>query len=92
MIDIKKYEKLSALNLSEEEEKNLAKDLEEIIQYFEILKEVDTNNVEPYIYTQGAKLFLREDKIGENTDKESLKKNRELFNGKFYRIKKIMGE
>ncbi len=92
MIDIKKYEKLSALNLTEEEEKRIAKDLEEIIRYFEVLKEVNTDNVEPYVYTKGAKLFLRKDSIGKHLEREALLKNRELFKGKFYKVKRIIGE
>ncbi len=92
MIDIKKYEKLSALNLNEKEEKMIAKDLEDIIKYFEVLKEVDTTNVEPYIYTKGAKLFLREDKTGKTLEKDDLLKNRKLFKDGFYKIKKIMGD
>jgi aspartyl-tRNA(Asn)/glutamyl-tRNA(Gln) amidotransferase subunit C len=91
-MDLKKYEKLAALNLNPDEEKRIAKDLEEIINYFEILKEVDTKNVEPLIYTKGAKLFLRKDEIGKSLPKDALKKNRDLFNGNFYKVKKIMGD
>lgn len=91
-MDLKKYEKLAALNLSEEEEKRIAKDLTDIINYFEILKEIDTENVEPLVYTKGAKLFMRKDERQESLDKEALKKNRELFNGNFYKVKKIIGD
>jgi len=91
-VDLKKYEKLAALNLSEEEEKRIAKDLTDIINYFEILKEIDTENVEPLVYTKGAKLFMRKDERQESLDKEALKKNRELFNGNFYKVKKIIGD
>jgi len=91
-VDLKKYEKLAALNLSEDEEKRIAKDLTDIINYFEILKEIDTENVEPLVYTKGAKLFMRKDERQESLDKEALKKNRELFNGNFYKVKKIIGD
>lgn len=91
-MDLKKYEKLAALNLSEDEEKRIAKDLTDIINYFEILKEIDTENVEPLVYTKGAKLFMRKDERQESLDKEALKKNRELFNGNFYKVKKIIGD
>ena len=90
-MDLKKYEKLAALNLSEEEEKRISKDLTDIINYFEVLKEVNTDNVEPLVYTKGAKLFMRKDEKQKSLDKESLKKNRDLFNDNFYRVKKIIG-
>ncbi|MCD6426814.1 MAG: Asp-tRNA(Asn)/Glu-tRNA(Gln) amidotransferase subunit GatC [Caldisericaceae bacterium] len=92
MIDLKKYEKLAALNLSKEEKEKIEKDLEEIINYFEMLKEVNTEGVEPYVYTKGAKLFLRKDVPGKTLDKKALEKNRKLFDGKFYKVKKIMGD
>ena len=91
-MDLKKYEKLAALNLSEEEEKRISKDLTDIINYFEILKEVNTDNVEPLVYTKGTKLFMRKDEKQKSLSKESLKKNRELFNGNFYKVKKIIGD
>ncbi len=91
-MDLKKYEKLAALNLSEEEEKRISKDLTDIINYFEVLKEVNTDNVEPLVYTKGAKLFMRKDEKQKSLDKESLKKNRDLFNDNFYRVKKIIGD
>ena len=92
MIDIKKYEKLSALSLNKEEEEKISKDLEGIIDYFGMLKEVNTENVEPYVYTQGARLFLRKDVRWKSLEKEALTKNRKLFKGSFYKVKKIMGE
>ena len=92
MIDIKKYEKLSALSLNQKEEGEISKDLEAIIGYFGTLKEVNTENVEPYVYTQGAQLFLRKDVKGKSLGKEALTKNRKLFKGNFYKVKKIMGE
>ncbi len=91
-MDLKKYEKLAALNLSEDEEKRISKDLNNIINYFEVLKEVDTKNVEPLVYTKGAKLFMRKDEKQKSLDKESLKKNRTLFNGNFYKVRKIIGD
>ncbi len=92
MIDIEKYEKLAALNLSGEEKIRISKDLEKIINYFEMLKEVNTDEIEPYVYTKGAKLFLRRDELGKTLSKKDLERNRKLFNGKFYKVKKIIGD
>ncbi len=92
MIELEKYEKLAALNLDDEEKEKIKKDLEEIINYFEMLKEVNTEGMEPYVYTKGAKLFLRKDVPGKTLDKKALEKNRKLFDGKFYKVKKIIGD
>jgi aspartyl-tRNA(Asn)/glutamyl-tRNA(Gln) amidotransferase subunit C len=92
MIDIDKIEKLAALKLKEKEKKAILNDLEEIIHYFEILKEVDTEDVEPQIYTKEACLFLRKDKAENGLNKEDLEKNKTLASGNFYRVKHIIGE
>ncbi|MFA5386364.1 MAG: Asp-tRNA(Asn)/Glu-tRNA(Gln) amidotransferase subunit GatC [Candidatus Paceibacterota bacterium] len=38
---------LSRIKLDEKEEQKLLKDLEEILEYFNLLKEVDTENIKP---------------------------------------------
>ncbi len=92
MIDIDKIEQLAALKLKEKEKKTILNDLEEIIHYFEILKEVNTENVEPQIYTKRAHLFLRKDKTENGLRKEDLEKNKTLARENFYKVKHIIGE
>jgi len=92
MFDIKKIERLASLRLKSEEKEAIIKDLEEILNYFNILKEVNTENIEPLIYTKGIKLFLRKDKINEGLPLKEIEKNRELFGNNFFKVKKIVGE
>ncbi len=92
MIDIDKIEKLAALKLKEKEKETILNDLEEIIHYFEILKEVNIENVEPQIYTKEAHLFLRKDETENGLCKEDLEKNKTLARENFYRVKHIIGE
>ncbi len=92
MIDIEKIEKLAALKLKKEEKEKIQKDLKEIIHHFEVLKEIDTDGVEPYVYMKGARLFLRKDQVKKGLNKEDLKKNRILSQDKFYKVKRIMGD
>ncbi len=92
MIDLEKIEALSALKLKGEEKEKIIKDLEEIIEYFEILKEVDTEGLEPLIYTKGIALSLREDKVTESLDIKYIERNRKLFGNNLFRVKRIIGE
>ena len=92
MIDIDKIEKLAKLKLKEKEKETILNDLKEIIHYFEILKEVNTKNVEPQIYTKGAQLFLRKDEIENGLNEEDLEKNKTLTSGNFYKVKHIIGK
>ena len=92
MFDIEKIERLAALKLQGEEKESIIKDLEEILNYFNILKEVNTEDVEPLVYTEKIKLFLRKDEIKEGLPIKEVEKNRELFGDNFFKVKKIVGE
>ena len=86
MFDIEKIERLAALKLKGEEKESITKDLEEILNYFNILKEVNTEDVEPLVYTEEIKLFLRKDEIKEGLPIKEVEKNRELFGDNFFKV------
>jgi aspartyl/glutamyl-tRNA(Asn/Gln) amidotransferase C subunit len=92
MFDIEKIERLAALKLQGEEKESITKDLEEILNHFNILKEVNTEDIEPLVYTEEIKLFLRKDEIKEGLPIKEAEKNRELFGDNFFKVKKIVGE
>lgn len=54
---------LARLNLSEEEVQKYAKQLSSILDYAEILKEVDTENVKPISQITGLNNVKREDVV-----------------------------
>ncbi len=56
--------KLARLTLSDAEVEKFAKELTSILQYVDILKEVDTSNVEPTAQVTGQTNVLRIDEIG----------------------------
>jgi len=59
--EIKHIAKLAKLNLSEEEIGKFQKQLSSILDYIELLNEVDTTNVEPTTQTTRLKNVARED-------------------------------
>jgi aspartyl-tRNA(Asn)/glutamyl-tRNA(Gln) amidotransferase subunit C len=92
MIDLDKIEALALLKLQGEEREKILKDLEEIIKYFEVLNEVNTDNAEPLVYTKHVELFLRKDEVSKSLDMKGLEKNRKLFSDNFFKVKRIIGE
>ncbi len=57
---------LSRIECTEEEQTNLLKDLENILQYIDLLNEVDTENVAPCNHVlEEVTNVMREDEIGE---------------------------
>lgn len=91
-IDLERIEKLAALKLDEGEKDSMLKDLEEIIGYFENLKEVETENVEPMIYGEKIELILREDDVKEGLSIKDIERLRELFGDGYIRVKRIIGD
>ncbi len=53
--------RLGRLNLTEQEEKELGEDLNEILSFAEKIKEVDTSDVEPTYHAVAVKNVFRED-------------------------------
>lgn len=60
---ISKLEKLSKLRLIPEEKVQIGKDLEKIIEMFDKLVEVDTENVEPTRHMTSHQHPLRDDQV-----------------------------
>ena len=58
---INKIAKLARIRLSEEESKDLLKDMNSILDWVEQLNEVNTDNVEPLSNVSRSKLYLRKD-------------------------------
>lgn len=59
---------LARLDLKAGEEEKLLKNLQEILDYFKELQEVDTANVEPMTGGTSLKNVLREDEVGKTDD------------------------
>lgn len=88
--DIYHVAKLANLDLTEEEKKKFAKQLEETISYVESLEKVDTSNVEPTSQVTGLENILREDVIEPSlTQEEALQNAKSTHNG-FFKVKGIL--
>ncbi len=59
--DLEKLANLARMDLKPEEKEKLLKDLEKILDYFEELKEVATDNVEPLTGGTESQNILRDD-------------------------------
>ena len=78
-IDKKQVEhiaELSRIKLSDKEKEKFSKELSQILDYFEKLKEVNTENVSPISQVTGIKNVLREDEE-EKIEKQKRDKRRE---------------
>jgi aspartyl-tRNA(Asn)/glutamyl-tRNA(Gln) amidotransferase subunit C len=87
---ISKLEKLSRLELAEQEKISIQKELNEILSMVEKLNELDTTGVEPLIYISAEENVLRVDKIKNQLPHEVALKNAPLQNGEYFLVPKVI--
>ncbi len=66
---------LAKLNVSEEEKKEIAKDLDHILDYIETMNELDTEGIEPMSHVLPVKNVFREDVVINQDNRDQLIKN-----------------
>ena len=80
---------LARLRLSPEEESLLAMELDTILGYMEKLNQLDTDHVEPFKHNISLNP-LREDRVTNRPDTESLLANAPDRDGTFFKVPKII--
>ncbi len=90
-IDVNHVAKLANLTLTPNEEEKFEKQLEDILAYFEKLKEVDTSGVEETSQVTGLENVTREDMPTncELTQEEAISGSKSTHNGLF-KVKGIL--
>jgi aspartyl-tRNA(Asn)/glutamyl-tRNA(Gln) amidotransferase subunit C len=79
--------------LSEEDVDHFSEQLSEILDYFERLRQVDTEGVPPTAHTLPLHNVMREiDEPGTPLDKEAVLANAPLRDGDHFRVKVILEE
>lgn len=66
---------LSRLTLPQEEKAELLEQMQQILDYMELLNTVDTEHIEPLIQAAGLKNVFREDVVQPSADRERLMAN-----------------
>ncbi|MBO5908974.1 MAG: Asp-tRNA(Asn)/Glu-tRNA(Gln) amidotransferase subunit GatC [Clostridia bacterium] len=72
---VKYLAELSKIEISYDEVPNMKSELNSILQYMDILNQVDTNGVLPLSHIFDIKNVMREDKVAESSNREEI-----LFN------------
>jgi aspartyl-tRNA(Asn)/glutamyl-tRNA(Gln) amidotransferase subunit C len=89
---VKHIAKLARLSLSEKEVERYQKELSQILEYIEKLKEVDVSGVEPVFHPLRVKNVFRED-VESKKNLEEIKKLIELMPEKkegYLKVKKVL--
>jgi len=89
-IDILHVAKLANLPLNDQEKNKFEKQLSEILSYIELLKKVDTKNVEITSQVTGLENVSREDKITPSLTQEQALSNVNQQNNGLVKVKAIL--
>jgi len=87
---ILKLEKLSRLNLNEEDRKIIKDDLRSILDMIDKLQEVDTENEEPLLYMNQEEYKWRADKINNELDIKAALKNSPNATEEYFTVPKVL--
>jgi aspartyl-tRNA(Asn)/glutamyl-tRNA(Gln) amidotransferase subunit C len=81
---------LARLRLTPEEEAEFTEQLDQILTYMDQLALVDTAQVEAFTHTANTAGALREDRVTNRPDSESLLANAPDRDGTFFKVPKIL--
>jgi aspartyl-tRNA(Asn)/glutamyl-tRNA(Gln) amidotransferase subunit C len=81
---------LARIELTEEEKQAFTKQLNEVLDYFKKINEIDTSNIEPTYHVLNLVNVLREDKVEPSLSKEDALRNASQKEDSFIRAPKII--
>ena len=85
--------RLARVGLSEEDIERFSEQLSDILDYFERLRQVDTEGVHPTAHTLPLHNVMREvDEPAPPLDREAVLGNAPVREGDYFRVKVILGE
>ncbi len=88
--DVVKVAKLSRLKLSDSEIDTFTSQLGKVLEYVDILNEVDTDGVEPMAHAVEQANVLREDVAKNSLPREAALANAPKTDGKFFQVPAIL--
>lgn len=81
---------LARIELTEEEKQAFTKQLNEVLDYFKKINEIDTSNIEPTYHVINLANVLREDKVEPSLSKEDALRNASQKEDSFIKAPKII--
>ena len=83
---------LARIGLTDEEIEMFGEQLSQILEQFEVLKELDTTGVTPTGHASGLQTVMRDDLAEDSLDSEDVLKNAPRREGEFFRVNAVLEE
>src|SRR3954452_16648795 len=81
---------LARLHFTENEKKEIEKDLQRMISFVEKLNEIDTTGVQPLQHMSISTNILREDEIKGSVSRDEALQNAPVTDGIFFKVPKVI--
>ena len=90
--DVEKVSLLARLQLSPREVDALTLQLGQIVEYVELLDELDTDNVQPMAHAMDLSNVFADDQVRESLSREQALANAPKRDGECYRVPAVLGD
>lgn len=84
--------RLARVGLSDQDVERFSHQLSDILDYFERLRQVDTEGIPPTAHTLPLHNVMRDDVTAPSLDKEETLANAPLREGDYFRVRQILDE
>lgn len=81
---------LARLKLNQDEQERLARDMNQILEYMELLNEVDTTHIKPLEHVSEITASFRTDRVEKPLDHELALKNAPDADSDYFRVPKVI--
>lgn len=88
--DVRKVASLARLKVTDEDVNSLLGDLSAILEYVDVLNEVDTTGIEPMVHAVELHDVLRTDVLRESLPREAALQNAPRTDGKYFLVPTII--
>ncbi len=90
--EVQHIAKLARVGLSEADVARFQEQLSSILDYFQVLRQVDTEGLPPTSHTLPLQNIMRDDAAGLAFDKEAVLANAPLREGDYFRVRAVLEE
>ena len=90
--DVKKIAELARLEFNEKEIENYTSEMNQILEYVEKLKELNTENIKPLSHPIENSNIFREDVLKESTQREEALKNAPDASTEHFKVPKVISQ
>ncbi len=88
--DVSYLAELSRLSLNKVEAENMIRDISDIVSYFDNLKELNTDDIEPISHVFDVTNMMRDDIVKESYPRDELLSNSDVSNGVAFIVPKAV--